>query len=168
MVGRVEHFIQDLENSPLADRIAHHERIPHRAGEYADFPGWLQPMLAEGLREQGIERLYGHQARALEAVAAGKNISVATGAASGKSLCYHLPVLQAILEDPASRALYLFPTKALAQDQLHSLRKLAGWDIAAATYDGDTHGDQRSAIRKTAQDRKSTRLNSSHPYISYS
>ena len=105
----------------------------------------------------GIAQLYSHQAEAIAHLAAGKNIVVTTPTASGKTLCYNLPVLDAILKDPATRALYLFPTKALAQDQMAELHEIAGTlselgadDIGVHTYDGDTPQDARRTIRSRA------------------
>src|SRR6266849_2345980 len=89
--------------------------FPAREAQWADFPAWVHSDLAAAYGGKGIRRLYSHQAAAAEAVHAGKNIVIVTPTASGKTLCYNLPVLNAILENPDSRALYLFPTKALAQ-----------------------------------------------------
>ena len=109
---------------------------------------------ATGLAARGIERLYIHQAAALEAVRAGEDVVVVTPTASGKTLCYTIPTLQAIADDPAARALYLFPTKALGQDQVAEFTELsraAGLAVSAATYDGDTPAPIRSAIRTAGQ-----------------
>ena len=117
----------------------------------------LPPSLASGvelaLERRGIRQLYSHQARAFEVVSKGKHLVVATPTASGKSLCYNLPVLQALASDPTSTALYLFPTKALSRDQEDGLRVLlrdAGLSVGAITYDGDTPGDARRAARQRA------------------
>ena len=102
-------------------------------------------------RAKGIERLYSHQAQTAEAVHAGRNAVVVTPTASGKTLCYNLPVLNAVLENPDTRALYLFPTKALAQDQLaelHDLGQRLDNCFGVFTYDGDTPADARAAIRE--------------------
>jgi DEAD/DEAH box helicase domain-containing protein len=107
--------------------------------------------LAEALRRRGIERLYTHQAQAFELAAAGRDLVVVTPTASGKTLCYNLPVLSRVLERPEARALYLFPTKALAQDQLAELTELngaLGGILRAHTYDGDTPPNARTAIRE--------------------
>jgi DEAD/DEAH box helicase domain-containing protein len=128
--------------------------LPARAAQHSPFPGWLDERLVGALRGRGIEQLYSHQADALEALRAGRDIVVVTPTASGKSLCYDLPVLQALTEDPSARALYLFPTKALGQDQLASFRELAvdaGLSVAAGIYDGDTPGPIRSTIRAAGQ-----------------
>src|SRR6266849_9995927 len=95
---------------------------PAREAHWADFPAWVNPGLVSAYAAKGIHRLYTHQVAAAEAVHAGKNVVIVTPTASGKTLCYNLPVLNAILENSDTRALYLFPTKALAQDQLAELR----------------------------------------------
>ncbi len=123
---------------------------PASPATYADFPPELSPRLTEVLRRRGIERLYSHQLEAFERVQAGENVVVVTPTASGKTLCYNLPVLDAVLRNPETRALYLFPTKALSQDQLAELHSMIGEldvDIRTFTYDGDTPQDARKAIR---------------------
>jgi len=143
-----------LEEPSLAGTVVHHETLPARPATYAEFPAWLDPRLRTGLASRGIERLYSHQAEAIEAVHDGRDVVVVTPTASGKTLCYALPTLQALAEDPAARALFLFPTKALGQDQvaeLSELARVAGLPISAATYDGDTPAPIRSAIRKAGQ-----------------
>lgn len=133
------------------NRVAHVEVLPPRKPSYVDLPSGMDPRLVKSLADQGIERLYPHQARALHLVGEGRNVIVSTGTASGKSLCYHLPVCQDLLRDPSSRSLYLFPTKALAQDQLRSLQSLGGSVVRCSTYDGDTPLDLRGWIRREAQ-----------------
>ncbi len=126
-------------------------RIPAREAEYAPLPSWVHRDLAAAYRQRGISQLYTHQAIAAERVRAGRNVVVVTPTASGKTLCYNLPVLHAVLENPDTRALYLFPTKALAQDQLAELQGLcARLDdrFGVFTYDGDTPSDARKAIRE--------------------
>ena len=133
-------------------------RFPARAAEWADWPAWVQPELRAAYQSKGIARPYSHQAQAAEAVHAEKNVVIVTPTASGKTLCYNLPVINAILENEDTRALYLFPTKALAQDQLAELydvsQRLEGATTQEArtfgvfTYDGDTPGDARKAIRE--------------------
>jgi len=144
-----------LEEEPsLAGGVTHHAVIPARQPIWIDPPDWLDPRIRAGLGERGIDRLYSHQAEAIEAVRAGNDVVVVTPTASGKTLCYALPVLQAIADDPAARALFLFPTKALGQDQVAELGELsraAGLGISAATYDGDTPAPIRSAIRGAGQ-----------------
>jgi len=117
----------------------------------APLPEALHPKLKDALRKRGIEQLYTHQARAFEIASRKKPFVVATPTASGKSLCFHLPVLDALLRNPDARALYFFPTKALARDQEASVRELmaeAGGGISIVTYDGDTPNDARRAARE--------------------
>src|SRR2546430_2171378 len=125
--------------------------VPASEATFAPLPGDLNPELVAALARRGVDRLYSHQAEAYEAVRRGRNLVVVTPTASGKTLCYNLPVLQRLLEHPQARALYLFPTKALAQDQLAELGSLATplpLDIRVSTYDGDTPPGQRTAIRE--------------------
>jgi len=127
------------------------KHIPAREARFRPLPGWVRPELAAAYRAKGIQQLYSHQADAAELTRSGKNCVVVTPTASGKTLCYNLPVLNAILENPDTRALYLFPTKALAQDQLAELHDLvARLDdcFGVHTYDGDTPSDARKAIRE--------------------
>ncbi|HEY8042122.1 MAG TPA: DEAD/DEAH box helicase [Polyangiaceae bacterium] len=129
------------------------ETLAGSGGAYAPLPSFLAPGLARAMDARGIERLYAHQAHALEATRAGRHLAVATPTASGKSLCFHLPVLQAMTEDADARAIYLYPTKALARDQEAGLRELmaaAGLSGGAVVYDGDTPGDARRAARERA------------------
>ncbi|HSL97967.1 MAG TPA: DEAD/DEAH box helicase, partial [Candidatus Deferrimicrobiaceae bacterium] len=143
-----------LDEPSLANGVVHHARIPAREASTAPFPDWLDPRIVRGLETRGITSLYGHQAEAVSAVHDGEDVVVVTPTASGKTLCYALPVLQALAEDPAARALFLFPTKALGQDQVAEFTGLAqasGLEIAAATYDGDTPAPIRSAIRTAGQ-----------------
>jgi len=131
------------------DRITGAFTVPGRPGRYAPLPGDLPGALAAALRARGVERLYSHQARAWEAVAAGRNVVVVTPTASGKTLCYTLPVATAAMAS-RGKALYLFPTKALAQDQVAELLELSragDLGLKAFTFDGDTPGDARQAIR---------------------
>src|SRR6266540_2851711 len=118
----------------------------------APFPSSLDPRLLEALRGRGVQQLYSHQAKAYDTVAKGENLVVVTPTASGKTLCYNLPVLQALVQQPESRVLYLFPTKALAQDQLAELMELAKTlpDMRMYTYDGDTPQDARRSVRARA------------------
>jgi DEAD/DEAH box helicase domain-containing protein len=135
------------------------ETLAGAEGSFAPYPSFLAPGLRQALQARGIEQLYAHQARAIDAVAggdgrgSGKHVVIATPTASGKSFCFHLPVLQACLDDPDARAIYLFPTKALARDQEAGLRELmaaAGLRTGAVVYDGDTPGDARRAARERA------------------
>ena len=126
-------------------------RIPAREAQYAPMPEWVRRELADAYRDKGIEQLYSHQAEAVECVHRGDNIVIVTPTASGKTLCYNLPVLNSIIENPDTRALYIFPTKALAQDQLMELQDLGSKlddSFGVFTYDGDTPSDARQAIRQ--------------------
>ncbi|MDP9000655.1 MAG: DEAD/DEAH box helicase [Myxococcota bacterium] len=129
------------------------ETLAGSSGIYSDIPSSLAPGLVRALRDRGIQRLYTHQARCIEATRAGRHLVVATPTASGKSFCFHLPVLQAYFDDPDARAIYLYPTKALARDQEVGLRELmaaAGLSTGAIVYDGDTPADARRAARERA------------------
>ncbi|MFN8500054.1 MAG: DEAD/DEAH box helicase [Anaerolineae bacterium] len=135
-------------------QVAAWRHFPERPARRAPMPAALHPALTEGLHRRGITALYTHQAQAVTAALRGENVCIVTPTASGKTLCYNLPVLQALLSDPAARALYLFPTKALAQDQVTELgRWQATLDapVGAATYDGDTPTSARSRVRKSAR-----------------
>ena len=147
--------LRDLLAEPsLARGVVHHATLPARAGTFAPLPDWLDERIRVGLAARGIERLYVHQAEALESIRAGSDVVVVTPTASGKTLCYAIPTLQAIADDPAARALYIFPTKALGQDQVAEFTELsraAGLTVSAATYDGDTPAPIRSAIRGAGQ-----------------
>jgi len=144
-----------IEPLVAALKLRHRARItgelvvPARDGSYAEFPDELDPRLARALKARGIDRLYSHQREAWDAVRAGTHAVVVTPTASGKTLCYNLPVLQAALEDKA-KALYLFPTKALSQDQvaeITALNEAGALGVRAFTFDGDTPGDARKAVR---------------------
>src|SRR5271166_3733150 len=126
-------------------------QIPAREAKFRPLPAWVTSALAEAYRAKGIQDLYSHQAATAELVHGGKNVVVVTPTASGKTLCYNLPVLNAVLGNPDTRALYLFPTKALAQDQLaelHDLSKRLDDRFGVFTYDCDTPQDARKAIRE--------------------
>ena len=135
-------------------------RLPAVEAAYAPFPADLDPRLRAAFETRGITQLYTHQAEAFAHVMAGRQVVVTTPTASGKTLCYNLPVLDRILKNPATRALYLFPTKALAQDQMAELHELTalkyaigevgGEAIGVHTYDGDTPQDARRTIRTRA------------------
>jgi DEAD/DEAH box helicase domain-containing protein len=166
----------DVKNAPLADLldelrgaprfmrdVTTWRRIPARPPRYAPWPAGLDPRVVESVQARGINRLYAHQGQAIEAALRGENVVVVTGTASGKTLCYNVPVLNSLIRDPAARALYLFPTKALAQDQLANLeqyldkgspiwREMGGGERAGlvATYDGDTPTSRRAAVRRSA------------------
>lgn len=125
--------------------------VPRREGEHGPIPARLHPSLVAALRRRGIDTLYRHQILAFESAVSGRHTVIATPTASGKSLCFHLPVLDALARDPESTALFLYPTKALSRDQEASLQGLtrdAGLARAAIVYDGDTPGDARRAARE--------------------
>lgn len=133
-----------------SDRLVFEKLLPARPPRYAAYPSSVPPILIEALESRGVESPYTHQAAAWEKISAGKNVVVITPTASGKTLCYNVPVLSRMLEDPSARALYLFPTKALSQDQLAELQTLldyAASTVKAFTFDGDTPSDARQAIR---------------------
>ena len=135
--------------SKWADRITGHVLVPGRAGSFQPFPDSLPPALAAALRARGMAQLYSHQGQAWEAIERGEHVVVVTPTASGKTLCYTLPVITAAMTRQA-KALYLFPTKALAQDQvaeLLELNKAGDLGVRAFTFDGDTPSDARQAIR---------------------
>ncbi len=139
-------------DSRFMQNVTRWERISPRDAVYADFPPTVNSRLVKVLKQRGIEKLYSHQAEAIELVAAGKSVVIPTPTASGKTLCYNVPVLGTILENPQARALYLFPTKALSQDQMHEVHGLVqdlGADIKTFTFDGDTPGTARKAIRSS-------------------
>jgi DEAD/DEAH box helicase domain-containing protein len=145
-------------NANVMKNVVAWERFPARPARHAEWPPALDPRLAKTASERGIAALYTHQARAVEAALSGQNVVVVTGTASGKTLCYNLPVLHTLLGDSQARALYLFPTKALAQDQAAELGQFTvaleahtgvpAGTVAVRTYDGDTPQGQRSTIRK--------------------
>ena len=148
----VGEYIAKLKNNPMFMRnVTSWRVVPERAARYGAFPASLDPRVADVLRARGIERPYIHQSQAIEAALARRDFVVVTPTASGKTLCYNVPVLDAILKDESARALYLFPTKALASDQaseLYALIEAMGVDIKAYTYDGDTPASARTAIRQ--------------------
>ena len=148
----LEQLLEHVKNNErIARNITHWERIPPREAIYEELPGSTDARIRNALKRKGIHRLYSHQARAVAEVASGKNIVVVTPTASGKTMCYNIPVLDAIVKDEESRALFIFPTKALAQDQLaelHELITMAGDQVKTYTYDGDTPQTARKAIRQ--------------------
>ncbi len=145
-------FIDGLRGRPgYRDQIAYARHVPARGARFGQLDGALHPRLQDWLRAQGIARLYTHQAAAVAAVRARQHTAVVTPTASGKTLCYNLPVLDALLDDPEGRALYLFPTKALAQDQLDALGAFGLPEVPAAVYDGDTPPRGRRAAREGAR-----------------
>jgi DEAD/DEAH box helicase domain-containing protein len=153
--GNADQAISMLLADPLfAPLVAAHRELEPRPPRHAPWPNGVDGRIVNALRGRGVEALYTHQAAAFEAASARRNFVVVTPTASGKTLCYNLPVLDAVAKDEAARALYLFPTKALAADQLVELRALAdAADIGLKThtYDGDTPANVRSVVRAAGQ-----------------
>ncbi len=165
---RVEEVLSSFaERDYRAEVLTAVRRFPARAAEYAEWPEWVSEPLREVYHAKGIARPYSHQAAAAESAHEGKNVVIVTPTASGKTLCYNLPAIDAILKNEETRALYLFPTKALAQDQLaelydvnrrleeqrpgeHKAEAAETWQrtFGVFTYDGDTPSDARKAIRE--------------------
>jgi DEAD/DEAH box helicase domain-containing protein len=152
VVDPVAAALDELRRSPVcAGRIVHEAVLPALGARYGPWPAGLHPALGDALRARGVESLYTHQAEAVSAALVGEDVVVVTPTASGKSLCYTLPVLDAWLRDPEARALWLFPTKALAQDQLAALQDIARHlpgTLRAATFDGDTAPGVRQAVKQ--------------------
>ncbi|HEY6000145.1 MAG TPA: DEAD/DEAH box helicase [bacterium] len=152
-MSRIARFLERLgRHADLVSEVAHREEIPPRAASFGVFPSRLRPELLAGLAGLGIERPWLHQAEAVRRALAGEDVVVVTPTASGKTLCYNLPVLDHCLADPEARALYLFPIKALEQDQLGAFRELAAacgleGRVTAEIYDGDTPAHRRAKIR---------------------
>jgi len=148
----VSHILDFLKSHPeIGPRIEHIHNILASKGQYADFPDDLDERIVRAVRSRGIEQLYSHQRVCWDHIRDGDNIVVVTPTASGKTLCYNLPVLQSVLNDPGAKALYLFPTKALSQDQVAELNEVVdemGEPIKVYTFDGDTPQSARQAIRK--------------------
>src|SRR5712691_6720977 len=147
-IARFEEWMADPESPVRAVR-----RQAAKPGIFADFPDGLAPALRQALNSRGIHQLYSHQAEAFRHAASRRNVVVVTPTASGKTICYNLPVLNRLIDDPGARAMYLFPTKALAEDQLHEVQAAVdamGSELRAFTYDGDTPQDARRAIRERA------------------
>jgi DEAD/DEAH box helicase domain-containing protein len=151
-LARVREIIEQFaERDPCGEIITAVRHTPARAAKYAPMPDWVRTELAQAYAEKGVAQIYSHQAMAASAVREGRNVVIVTPTASGKTICYNLPVLNAVLENSDTRALYLFPTKALAQDQLAELHDLSvrlDRRFGVFTYDGDTPGDARKAIRE--------------------
>ncbi len=148
----LEQMLQHFKASEkMMENITSWVEIPAKEAVYADFPDFIDERIKTALERRGVRKLYSHQASAIQAVHDGSSIVVVTPTASGKTMCYNVPVMDAILKDEASRALFLFPTKALSQDQtseLHELITEAGVDVKTFTYDGDTPQSARRAIRQ--------------------
>ncbi len=151
LAGAIARFQEWMADPDSPVRAIRHQ--PSRDGVFADFPEALAAPLKQALASRRIRQLYSHQAQALAHAEAGRNVVVVTPTASGKTLCYNLPVLNRLIAEPAARALYLFPTKALAEDQLQEFQAAVNAmdsDVKAFTYDGDTPQDARRAIRERA------------------
>lgn len=149
----IDQFLEEITGSrDLGREIAHREEIPSRPPRWGGFPSGLRPCVKEGLSAIGINRLYTHQSTAMKQALEGRDLVVVTPTASGKTLCYNVPVVNRCLEKPETRALYLFPIKALEQDQIKGFREFAGacgaeGVITAEIYDGDTSSHKRARIR---------------------
>ncbi len=148
----VRAVVEQWQASGTVKRCFTAERsLPAASAEYADVPESLPTTLRAALERRGVASLYSHQVQAIAAARAGRHVVIATPTASGKSLCFHLPVLAALSEDPTATALFVYPTKALSRDQEHNLRALmgeAGLGSNAMVFDGDTPGDARRAVRE--------------------
>ncbi len=149
---RLAAFLEELRDSAdFQPFLSHYHQMPAEPGQFAAPRQPLPAPLQEALRTLGITQLYAHQARALDLLEAGRHILVATPTASGKTLIYNVPVVTALLQEPTARALYLFPLKALEQDQLKTLGELRGAlpaiPFSAAIYDGDTPAEERQRLR---------------------
>src|ERR671923_959807 len=140
-------FLASLERD---ESLVHLRELPARTSEPGPFPDDVPSIVVDRLGLIGVTGLYAHQRTAIDAVRAGRNVIVATGTASGKTLVYNLAFAAAAVADPKSTALYLFPTKALARDQLRQVRELKLPQIRAAVYDGDTPSAERPLIRRNA------------------
>ncbi|MFJ7725595.1 DEAD/DEAH box helicase [Neobacillus sp. NPDC097160] len=148
----LQEILNELKiNDEFKENIVTWQTIEEKPANVVPFPIDLHPLLKKSLHSKGIEQLYTHQKTAYEKITEGKSIVAVTPTASGKTLCYNLPVLQTILANPESRALYMFPTKALAQDQKSEINEIiqaAGVDINSYTYDGDTPATIRQRVRR--------------------
>ena len=151
----IDDILTELRSDPrFVQGIRAWRHLPPSPGDYREIPDDIFPALKQALTAMGIEKLYSHQLETWNLVRSGRNVVVLTPTASGKTLCYNLPVLDTILKDPSARALYLFPTKALAQDQLDELNELklkGGFELKSFTYDGDTPGHLRRLAREVGQ-----------------
>jgi DEAD/DEAH box helicase domain-containing protein len=153
------HLLSLWRHEPtIADNVVDWHMVPEKAAVFAPFPPDLHPAVRSYFNSKGIAQLYQHQAAAWDEARSGRNVVVVTGTASGKTLCYNLPILNRCLSEPDARALYLFPTKALTQDQYQGLTDFSAWaeaaggpSIATAVYDGDTPTSSRPPIRNNAR-----------------
>ena len=154
--SEVDHFVEMVQTDPqLKMRVSHIQVIKEKEPEFVDFPQGVAEILKTALIELGIKHLYSHQYRAYSLLKEGKNIVIVTPTASGKTLCYNIPVVDKILKDETTRALYLFPTKALSYDQLEGLGKIVATvgekKINFFTYDGDTPKNIRKSVRENSK-----------------
>ncbi|MFN2610149.1 MAG: DEAD/DEAH box helicase, partial [Actinomycetota bacterium] len=147
---RFEALLNEASSEVETEGLLHLVRSPRREARTARLDPAVHGAIADRLRSRGIEDLWTHQAHAIARLRDGHNVIVSTGTASGKSLCFNVAVFERILADRKTKALYLYPTKALAQDQLRAIRAFAIPEIAAATYDGDTPQDERPSVRRFA------------------
>lgn len=138
----------------IQDLVIHRERLPEREAEYASYPAGLHQDIKCFLEQNGIKNLYSHQAEMFEAAGRKEHVVITTSTASGKTLSFLLPVLQAVLDDPLTRAIFVYPTKALASDQFRALKPWLQYfgegRVSAGVYDGDTNVQERGRIRKGA------------------
>ena len=149
----VEDVINHWQETAVWQNVSLHHRLSGRSAQYAALPADLATAVKDALQKRGIHRLFAHQVEAYDAVKKNQHVVIATPTASGKSLCYQLPILDCMASDPSARALYLFPTKALSRDQEAATRQLmsdANLDQGAVTFDGDTPGDARRAAKARA------------------
>lgn len=148
----IDQLVDQIRNSPeIMRNITYWKEIEPRSAQYGLFPKGLRQELQDILKKKGIQQLYSHQSKTIDLIFQGKNVVVVTPTASGKTLCYNLPVVNEILNNNDARALYLFPTKALSQDQvseLHEMMDMLDHPIKIYTYDGDTPVSARKAIRQ--------------------
>ena len=153
--GALDAVLEQLRVAPkIARNVANWKEIPARSASFVDWPEDLDARLVAAMKSRGVTQPYTHQAEAIRLALEGKNVCVVTPTASGKTVCYNIPVLQSILENPQNRALYLFPTKALSHDQyreLYSISQETGEPIKVYPFDGDTPSPARRAIRNAGQ-----------------
>lgn len=143
-----------INNEKFRDSVAHHFKTDEKAAEFRDFPDDIHPLLKKAYNKKGINRLYSHQYQSYKTIKKNEDTVIVTPTASGKTLCYNLPVLDTILKNPSDRSVYLFPTKALSQDQqseILTLSKDLDYIVNVYTYDGDTPRDVRENARKKGQ-----------------
>ncbi len=152
-MSKLKDILQQWNDNPaFMNSVTRWEVVPASEGRYRTFPEFLEPQLVNSLKKRGITKLYSHQYEAVDAVNHGDHVVVVTPTASGKTLCYNLPVVSSMIKDSSSRALYLFPTKALSQDQVAELRNLTAdidLKLNCYTYDGDTEPGLRQGIRRS-------------------